>query len=163
MQEQSATICRSDLAPEAGSEIKQLFCKNCGHDVDYKIVIKGHNNSAYCKTCSGWIKNLSFKKYKTDEKLAILWDRTNGRCAYCGTTINPYRKSQFDIDHYIARYHGGNNNTENLVMSCIRCNRSKGSKSIDEYKQYLESKFNRKVTFYFEKIRLIINNQFSRQ
>jgi HNH endonuclease len=32
----------------------------------------------------------------------------------------------FQIDHIIARQHGGATTTENLALACIRCNRFKG-------------------------------------
>lgn len=32
----------------------------------------------------------------------------------------------FEIDHILPRFYGGNNNPDNLVLSCRKCNRRKG-------------------------------------
>jgi len=41
-------------------------------------------------------------------------------CAYCGKKLN-----SFEIDHWISIAMGGSNRRSNLVVSCMRCNRSK--------------------------------------
>tara|TARA_B110000003_G_scaffold154066_1_gene154796 strand:+ start:894 stop:1313 length:420 start_codon:yes stop_codon:yes gene_type:complete len=41
-------------------------------------------------------------------------------CAYCGL-----KSVSYEIDHWIAIAQGGSNRRSNLVVSCMRCNRSK--------------------------------------
>jgi hypothetical protein len=47
------------------------------------------------------------------------------RCEYCQlpSAVHP---APFQIDHIIARQHGGITELENLALSCIHCNRFKG-------------------------------------
>src|SRR4051812_3122701 len=44
---------------------------------------------------------------------AAVWDKTGGRCWYCGLLTNPWRT--FCIDHVIARARGGSDDLTNLV------------------------------------------------
>ncbi len=52
-------------------------------------------------------------------------DRAAGRCEYCllPSALHP---APFQIDHIIAKQHGGAENLENLALACIHCNRHKG-------------------------------------
>ena len=43
-------------------------------------------------------------------------------CAYCGSDAT-------EVDHIIPVKHGGTNDESNLTAACVRCNRSKGTKS----------------------------------
>jgi hypothetical protein len=52
-------------------------------------------------------------------------ERANGRCEYC-------HKPQVlffahEVDHVIARKHGGETALDNLAFACFECNRYKGS------------------------------------
>lgn len=53
-------------------------------------------------------------------------DRAGNRCEYCKLpqfcSIAP-----FEIDHIIARKHGGDSNAENLCLACFYCNSAKGA------------------------------------
>lgn len=49
-------------------------------------------------------------------------------CFYCGCEEGP-----FEIDHVFPWSRGGGHTFENLVVSCRPCNRSKGSKTIEEW------------------------------
>ena len=58
----------------------------------------------------------------------------NGKCAYCGVSINIIPRKMFEIDHFIPkesdRFCGSKANAgyiENLVLSCYDCNRAKGT------------------------------------
>jgi hypothetical protein len=61
-----------------------------------------------------------------DEKLArAIRRRARGRCEYCRlpATAHP---TPFEIEHIIARQHGGTTIFANLAYSCLHCNRHKG-------------------------------------
>lgn len=56
----------------------------------------------------------------------------NGKCAYCGVSLDIISWKQFEIDHFIneksSRFGGSKANAgyiENLVLSCYDCNRNK--------------------------------------
>ncbi len=53
-------------------------------------------------------------------------ERAGGRCEYCRLhqDSSPYTH---EIDHIIARKHGGQTIPENLALACLACNRRKGS------------------------------------
>lgn len=55
----------------------------------------------------------------------LVWKRARNRCEYCRF---PARHSllPFQIDHVIPENHGGATVTENLALSCERCNSHKG-------------------------------------
>lgn len=56
--------------------------------------------------------------------------RDDFRCAYCGNDQGP-----FDIDHITPRSRGGTNDASNLACSCASCNRSKGARTLGEWRQ----------------------------
>jgi hypothetical protein len=52
-------------------------------------------------------------------------ERAAGRCEYCllRSSLHP---APFQIDHIIAKQHGGVDDLGNLALACIHCNRYKG-------------------------------------
>ena len=52
--------------------------------------------------------------------------RDNYTCQYCG--VRPHR-SQLNLDHVIPRSLGGKTTWENVVCSCVECNRRKGGRT----------------------------------
>ena len=56
-------------------------------------------------------------------------DRHGPICTYCGTDEGP-----FDIDHILPLSRGGTNDPSNLTLACATCNRSKGAKTLREWR-----------------------------
>ena len=55
----------------------------------------------------------------------LVWRRANRACEYC--QIEEDRDSlPFQIDHILARKHGGRGSPENLALACFSCNNRKG-------------------------------------
>lgn len=54
--------------------------------------------------------------------------RDGRRCVYCGDTSGP-----FHFDHLFPVSKGGGNDLSNIVVSCVPCNMSKGSKTLAEW------------------------------
>ena len=50
-------------------------------------------------------------------------------CQYCG--VSPHR-SQLNLDHVVPRSHGGKTSWENVVCSCVECNRRKGGRTPEQ-------------------------------
>jgi hypothetical protein len=55
----------------------------------------------------------------------LVWRRAGRRCEYCRIP-QAFDESPFEIDHVIARKHGGLSVAGNLALSCFRCNSFKG-------------------------------------
>lgn len=55
-----------------------------------------------------------------------IYARDENRCQYCGVQ---YARSELNLDHIIPRSHGGTSTWENVVCSCLRCNRKKGGRT----------------------------------
>lgn len=90
-----------------------------------------------------------------------VWDKTNGRCYYCGAhLLKPHpekhsadqRKRWYTIDHATPRSRGGGSDLDNLLPSCSFCNGEKGDMTIAEYRVYLTMRRNNVP--YFSKIQL---------
>jgi len=52
-------------------------------------------------------------------------DRAAGRCEYC-RLLESFHDLPFQIDHIIAKKHKGDDETDNLALSCYNCNACKG-------------------------------------
>ena len=58
--------------------------------------------------------------------LRQVWQRAGYCCEYCRIPQD-YDDTPFEIDHIIARKHGGPTVASNLALSCFYCNSFKGS------------------------------------
>lgn len=58
-----------------------------------------------------------------------VYARDRNTCQYCGQA---FARSDLNLDHVIPRSQGGTSIWENVVCSCLRCNRHKGGRSPDE-------------------------------
>lgn len=63
---------------------------------------------------------------------AMVWDKTAGRCWYCGKLLHPFR--DFEVDHYEARAKGGRDGIDNLVPACGLCNGKKGAMPAERWR-----------------------------
>ena len=63
-----------------------------------------------------------------------IFNRTNGRCFYCGCYLD---FDDFHVDHYIPKALGGKGGG-NLVPSCVDCNLSKAELTVEEWRKKLE-------------------------
>ena len=52
-------------------------------------------------------------------------ERAAGRCEYCLLASGLY-PGPFQVDHIIAKQHGGTDTVDNLALACMHCNRYKG-------------------------------------
>ena len=55
----------------------------------------------------------------------VVRERSQHRCEYCRFP-ETFAEAPFQVDHVIARQHGGASSLENLVLACCFCNRYKG-------------------------------------
>lgn len=53
-------------------------------------------------------------------------ERATGRCEYCGV-LEAHAFLSHQVDHVIPEKHGGRTAADNLALSCVLCNRRKGS------------------------------------
>lgn len=75
------------------------------------------------------------------EKLIILMSRSESKCEYCGKDFSQdARHSTFSVDHATPKTRGGSNHIENLKAVCLACNASKGTKTVEEYRDMLRSR-----------------------
>src|ERR1700722_17991224 len=54
-----------------------------------------------------------------------IWNRARSCCEYCRLPAE-FVNAPFQIDHVVAHKHGGQTVSENLALSCFRCNSHKG-------------------------------------
>jgi 5-methylcytosine-specific restriction endonuclease McrA len=66
----------------------------------------------------------------TGSDITELLEKQSGCCAYCGVSL----VDGYHIDHVVPISRGGSNWPENLALACPRCNDSKGSKLLSEWK-----------------------------
>ncbi len=56
----------------------------------------------------------------------LVTERARGSCEYCLVHAD-YAAFVHEIDHVIAKKHGGDTEADNLAYACAQCNRFKGS------------------------------------
>lgn len=83
----------------------------------------------------GWLPSDPRKKnarLAIDEWKALrlkIFDRDDYTCIYCGQ-----RGGKLECDHIHPVSRGGSNDESNLATSCKKCNREKGTKTLDEWR-----------------------------
>lgn len=77
-----------------------------------------------------------------------VFEKTNGRCWYCGTTHRPF--DNWQIEHQNPRIRGGSDHISNLVVACATCNAAKGKRTVEEYRKYIKAKLENQITGAFE-------------
>jgi 5-methylcytosine-specific restriction endonuclease McrA len=55
-----------------------------------------------------------------------IYTRDNNTCQYCG---EHYTRGELNLDHVVPRSYGGTSTWENVVCSCLSCNRRKGGRT----------------------------------
>lgn len=75
-----------------------------------------------------------------------VWEKTNGRCWYCGTSLlkpnllkhSPaQRRRWYTIDHATPRSRGGSLFENNLLPCCSECNGKKMDMTVEEFREYM--------------------------
>lgn len=61
------------------------------------------------------------------EVRALVRRRAGNRCEYCLLRQDDLPFSTFQMEHIVARKHGGNDEADNLALACDRCNSHKGA------------------------------------
>lgn len=72
---------------------------------------------------------LTLKDDWTVDDLQLQIKSQKDRCWWCSKKL----KGKYEIDHVIPLAKGGTNNARNIVLSCPKCNRSKGAKLPQEF------------------------------
>ena len=75
------------------------------------------------------------KNVRGNTKLASIFNKTNGRCGYCGVKFDPF--DYWEISHMIPSCRGGSDEIENLIVCCPKCNKRKRSRTVDEFRDYI--------------------------
>jgi 5-methylcytosine-specific restriction endonuclease McrA len=112
-----------------GVKTSIFICKDCG-EIPFPSCAssaKADRDRRFCVLRQIMAKHISTKK----RNLAI--KKTNGHCAYCGDKL----AKGWHVDHMMPQEQGGSDHTDNLIASCRKCNRAKGTKTIEEFRQAL--------------------------
>lgn len=73
------------------------------------------------------------RKVLSAELKSAIWEKSQGRCWYCGKQCNPF--TDMHIDHVRARSKGGTDTLDNLVIACVRCNIDKRDLYVYEFRR----------------------------
>lgn len=65
----------------------------------------------------------------TGEDICRMYQDQDGLCAYCEVSL----LDTYEVDHMIPLSRNGTNDADNIALSCMPCNRSKGNKTAEEF------------------------------
>jgi len=80
---------------------------------------------------------------RQDKRLAI-YLRDGLACCWCGDTVE--NGSQLTLDHLVPHAKDGSNHESNLVTSCLRCNSSRGTRSVPAFAKVVAAYINHGLT-----------------
>jgi 5-methylcytosine-specific restriction endonuclease McrA len=69
--------------------------------------------------------------YMTSD-LTKLRRELNDKCRFCGAPLN----GAGEVDHLTPLARGGTKYARNLTLACLKCNREKTNKTLDEYRKW---------------------------
>lgn len=75
------------------------------------------------------------RKQLTPSQRLLVYEKTKGKCAYCGIDIN-YKEMQ--IDHVTPLHRGGTDTQDNRFPACRSCNHYKSTLTLEEFKEAIE-------------------------
>jgi len=87
-------------------------------------------------------RSQGMKWIRSTKRLAI-YARDGFACCWCGEGVEDGVK--FTLDHCIPYSKGGSNEASNLVTSCLRCNQSRGVRSLSAFGRSVASYLNHGV------------------
>ena len=73
----------------------------------------------------------------TSDDILNLFESQNSRCVYCDNLLETSGTNKYHIDHIQPLSKNGTNWVSNLQLLCPHCNLSKGSKTHEEFLEYL--------------------------
>ncbi len=74
----------------------------------------------------------------TRQLMGEVFNKTGGRCGYCGIQLNPFER--WHVDHIVPVSKGGGDDFANLLPACQHCNLSKNNLSVADYKRAVKER-----------------------
>lgn len=110
-----------------------IECQNIGEKRHYEI----HDNLNYIGISQ--IVRPNFKRFKkryhiSKYKKMLVLERDNYLCVYCNRKVG-FGILTYEIDHFDPYNYNQNNNLDNLLTSCTKCNRHKYGQIFDTIEQ----------------------------
>jgi len=80
------------------------------------------------------MRALEIRKKITKEERHKIYNKSGGRCAYCGNKIDI---SEMQVDHIVPLRLGGTDTPDNMVCSCRSCNKYKSTYTVEKFREQL--------------------------
>ncbi len=90
------------------------------------------------------------RRWTQNQRIKV-YNKTNGRCAYCGCELN---FNEMVLDHVVSLHNCGKDEIENLIASCRECNYYKAGCNPDGFRKKLKKAFHKeKVCAFVQKLK----------
>jgi len=96
------------------------------------------NKLPACRNCNRKKGNLTHEEFlknrkgQTQSKRRIVYEKTDGHCAYCGAELG--RHNKMTIDHVVPLALEGGNGVNNMLPACLACNQTKGALTVEQFR-----------------------------
>jgi hypothetical protein len=99
-------------------------CARCGKGLQDKFATAIYC-SRTCKSMDHTFKHRAKTRTKGVSRRREIYERDNGTCYMCNVNLE---LKQVELDHLVPASRLGDSSPANLAISCMRCNRSRGTK-----------------------------------
>jgi len=107
---------------------KKNIKKSHSMPAEIKVAAPKKKGKKYINSNTTWAEYQALRK---TDKFWVWWKRQYARqhalCYYCSISLKVVR---VNVEHIVPMSRGGTNNKKNMVLSCSKCNKDKGSKML---------------------------------
>lgn len=140
---QNLVLVRCDDCCYGGGAAARIYlvgrthiCLVCEKTFSYQCLDRSLSMGGGCPTPHQELCPSCIPPHNDFQRTKIL-DKTGWKCAYCGCGLTTH-SDDYNTEHVVPKSRGGPNIPDNIVSSCKSCNRKKHTKTLPEFRAWIE-------------------------